>query len=156
ANNGLPAVRELVVLPSPVMDGVPADVVAEDYTVSYAPSGSLFAYLRQLKPPAAQGLLVLADPVFEKPKAETVEKKLPPGGVLLDVVAPESPASRAGLRAGDVLLRYADTELKTPDDLTRALQAHGQDKDEVKLSVWRDGETMAKLAPPGKLGIILA
>src|SRR5262249_48885307 len=85
ASKDLPAARRLIVLPSNRMDGVPLDVVAEGYTVSYAPSGSLFAYLHDRPRPTSQGLVVLADPVFEKPRAEAAEQKLPPGGLLLEV-----------------------------------------------------------------------
>src|SRR5262249_18540479 len=143
APKDLPVVRHLIVLPSNRLDGVPADLLAEGYTTSYAPSGSLFAYLHGRERPTAQGLLLLADPRFDLPSPEAAEKKLPPGGLLVDVVAPGSNAASAGLKAGDVLLRYADAELNSLADLDRALQAHAQDK-EVSLRVWRNGETQTR------------
>jgi CHAT domain-containing protein/Tfp pilus assembly protein PilF len=155
ASQGLPAVRRLVVLPSNRMDGLPVDLLAEGYTVSYAPSGSLYAYLHDRQRPTSQGLLVLADPVFDPPKAEAAAANLPPGGLLLDVVAPGSNAATAGLKAGDVLLRYADTDLTSLTDLTQALQAHAQDK-EVALRFWRTGEAQTATTQPGKLGVVLA
>jgi hypothetical protein len=155
AGKGLPAVRRLIVLPSTLMDGVPVDLLAEGYTVSYAPSGSLFAYLHDRPRSTAQGLLVLADPVFDQPKAAATATNLPPGGLLLDVVVPGSNASTAGLKAGDVLLRYAETDLTSLDDLAKSLQAHAQDK-EVALRVWHKGETQTRTAQPGKLGVVLA
>src|SRR5262249_10901442 len=91
----------------------------------------------------------------DQPRPEAAEKKLPPGGLLLDVVAPGSSAATAGLRAGDVLLRYADAELTSLDDLDKALQAHAQDK-EVKMSAWRNGEMQTRTARPAKLGVVLA
>lgn len=155
AGNGLPAVRHLIVLPSPKMDGLPFDVVADGYTVSYAPSGTIYTYLQQQKRPESQDLLAVADPVFEKPKTDSPEPKLPAGGVLIDVVTPGSAAATAELKAGDVLLRYAGTELNSLDDLTKAIQAHAKDR-EVTLTIWRNGESKAKLAPPGQLGIVVA
>jgi tetratricopeptide (TPR) repeat protein len=155
AGKGRPAVRRLIVLPSIRMDGLPLDVLAEGTTVSYAPSGSLFAYLHARTRPTSQGLLVLADPVFDPPKAGAPAGILPPGGLLLDVVAPASNAATAGLKAGDVLLRYADTELTSLDDLDKAQQAHAQDK-EVSLRIWCNGKMETRTAKPGKLGVVLA
>jgi hypothetical protein len=155
AGNGLPAVRRLIVLPSEAMDGVPVELLAEGYTVSYAPSGSLFAYLHSRPLPTSQGLLVLADPVFDQPRPEATAATLPPGGLLLDVVAPGANAANAGLKVGDVLLRYADIELMVLDDLRKAVQDHAQDK-EIALRVWRNGETLSRTAQPGKLGVVLA
>jgi tetratricopeptide (TPR) repeat protein len=155
AGNGLPAVRRLIVLPSTGMDGVPVDLLVEGYTVSYAPSGSLCAYLHDQKRTSAQGLLVLADPVFDQPRPAAAAAPLPPGGLLLDVVAPGANAATAGLKAGDVLLRYADTDLTSANDLDKALQAHAQDK-EVSLLVWRNGASQTRTVQPGKLGGVLA
>jgi CHAT domain-containing protein/tetratricopeptide (TPR) repeat protein len=74
---GLPAVRQFVVLPSPALAGVPAEVFAEGYAVSYAPSGTLFAHLRQLPPPDGRGLLAVADPAFAGPKGKAAPPPLP-------------------------------------------------------------------------------
>jgi CHAT domain-containing protein/tetratricopeptide (TPR) repeat protein len=76
AANGLPAVRRLVVLPSPALAGVPVEALLAagkaDFTVSYAPSGTLFAYLqqrRQESKPRPARLLALGDPLFAQPQA---------------------------------------------------------------------------------------
>ncbi len=155
AGDGLPAVRHLVVLPSSLMDGLPADVFAEGYRVSYAPSGTLFAHVRRQKRPPEGGLLVVADPVFDRPGAGPAGPELPPGGLLLDLVAPGSVAARAGLKSGDVLLSYAGSALKGPDDLAKAVQAHAREK-EVELSVWRAGKVETRRAESGKLGVVTA
>jgi CHAT domain-containing protein/tetratricopeptide (TPR) repeat protein len=84
ATGHLPAVRHLIVLPSPALAGVPVEALIEAqpkdsprYTVSYAPSGTMFAWLqerRQLKlkdqgdrsgPPR---LLALGDPTGVQPR----------------------------------------------------------------------------------------
>src|SRR5581483_9501899 len=68
----LAGVRRLVVLPSPALRGVPVEAFADGFTVSYAPSGTLFAHLRRQPRPAARGLLAVADPVFDRPAAATL------------------------------------------------------------------------------------
>jgi CHAT domain-containing protein/Tfp pilus assembly protein PilF len=70
-----PPIRHLVVLPSPRMAGVPVEGLTERYVVSYAPSGTLFAWLREKRPaaggddrpPAAAELLAVGNPVFPPP-----------------------------------------------------------------------------------------
>jgi CHAT domain-containing protein len=79
ATTDLPAVRHLIILPSPRMAGIPAEALlaarAEQqprYTISYAPSGTLFAWLQEKRKEAqardkkgdAPRLLALGDPVF--------------------------------------------------------------------------------------------
>jgi CHAT domain-containing protein len=65
-----PAVRHLVILPSSRMSALPVDAlpgVAERFTVSYAPSGTMFAWLREQQARAkdsASRLLGLGDPAF--------------------------------------------------------------------------------------------
>jgi CHAT domain-containing protein/tetratricopeptide (TPR) repeat protein len=70
ATAGAPAVRHLVILPSARMAALPFDAlpgVAERFTVSYAPSGTMFAWLREHRAGAADAaprLLGLGDPAF--------------------------------------------------------------------------------------------
>jgi CHAT domain-containing protein/Flp pilus assembly protein TadD len=61
----LDGVKKLVVLPSGALAGVPVEVFADGYTVSYALSGTMYAHLRKQPKVTTQGLLALADPVFE-------------------------------------------------------------------------------------------
>src|SRR5262249_5743713 len=63
----LAGVRRLVMLPSSALAGVPVEVFADGYTVSYGLSGTIAAHLRRRPGPATQGLLALADPVFKAP-----------------------------------------------------------------------------------------
>lgn len=75
-------------------------------------------------------------------------------GVLIGDVEEDSPASRADLRPGDVLLKLDDTELQAEnrDDLNTfilAVAEHGAG-DEVTLSLLRDGEVIQLTAEIGR------
>ena len=70
----LPAVRRLVVLPSAALAGVPVEIIAEGYSVSYALSGTLYARQFHESTLTSNGLLALADPVFERPKAQVASR----------------------------------------------------------------------------------
>ncbi len=156
AADGLPAVRQLIVLPSTAVAGVPTEVFADDYTVSYALSGTLCAFLRKQPKPESAGLLALADPVFDQPAApELPPPPLPPGGLLVTTVVPGGNAAQAGLKAGDVLLRYSGTDLAGSADL-KTLPESGDAAKRVAVTVWREGKTFEKQLRPGKLGMVLA
>jgi tetratricopeptide (TPR) repeat protein len=155
ARDGLPAVRRLIVLPSPALAGVPLEVCVPDHTVSYAPSGTILAYLRGLPSTDARGMLALADPVFDPARHKPSRTPLPPGGLLVTLVVAGGNAARARLRAEDVLLRYAGSELKEIADLGRLIQQHAQDK-EVGVTVWRAGQTAERTVGGGPLGVVLA
>jgi hypothetical protein len=66
------------------------------------------------------------------------ERKEP--GVLLGGVRPGSPAERAGLAGGDVILRVGATKLLSLQDLAYALRAH-RPGDEVEIEWQREGKT---------------
>ncbi|MFO0964133.1 MAG: tetratricopeptide repeat protein [Gemmataceae bacterium] len=155
ATGDLPAAKHLVVLPSEYLAGIPVEAFAEGYTVSYAPSGTMYAYLRKKEAGPAAGLLALADPVFERDRKATAPAPLPPGGLLVVNVPAGSNAALAGLVSGDVLLRYAGADLKTVANLDAAIAAHDKDK-RVEVVVWRDGVTNTRDVQPGKLGAVLA
>lgn len=78
--------------------------------------------------------------------------KLPPGGVLILGVMANSSAHKAGLKRGDVLLRYAGAEVASLNEVIKQIQANSGMK-EVTLTVWRDGKTETCQAAPGVLGI---
>jgi tetratricopeptide (TPR) repeat protein len=155
ARGDLPAVSRLLVLPAPALAGVPAEVLADGLMVGYALSGTLYAHLRQQPKPTGQGLLALADPVFQAPGIGEKPRPLPPGGVLLSMVTAGGNAAKSGLKANDVLLRYAGRELKGPDDLTPLLQARG-DGEPVAVTAWRDGAEIQTTLQRGDPGATLA
>jgi tetratricopeptide (TPR) repeat protein len=155
AQDKLPAVRHLVVLPSPALAGVPLEVLAEDVTISYALSGTLHTHLKTQPAVKGTGLLALGDPIFETAPAKTKEKPLPPGGVLLTLVQPGSNAAKAGLTPNDVLLKYGDTDLKALSDLKPEPESDDGGK-RIPITVWRNGKTLDRHIRPGKLGVLLA
>lgn len=59
-------------------------------------------------------------------------------GVKLGGVRPGSPADRAGVKAGDIIVRFADLEVHTLYDLTFALRA-ARPGDRVQVILLRDG-----------------
>lgn len=63
----------------------------------------------------------------------------PPKGVRFADVRSGSPAALAGLRAGDILIRFGDKEIGNLYDFTYALRAH-RAGDEVRVEVLRGGE----------------
>jgi tetratricopeptide (TPR) repeat protein len=148
----LPSVRRLVVVPAGRMAGVPVEALADRYTVSYVPSGTVFARLRQkhraLETPA---LLALGDPTFGRPSAGPPPEP-PERGLYLALVLPGGNAARAGLRGGDVLLSYGGKKLTTREDLKLAEAGEA-----VPVLAWRDGKTLDELrVDPGKLGVVLS
>lgn len=63
------------------------------------------------------------------------------GGVLVASVTPESPASRAGLKAGDVITALDGKDVKSPGELLNALRDL-PDGREVSLSIVRNSAAM--------------
>jgi Tfp pilus assembly protein PilF len=155
ADDGLPPVKHLVVLPSGSLAGVPVELLAEGCTVSYAHSGTLLAHLRSLPKVRTAGLFAMADPVFEAPTKASKEKPLPPRGVLLTVVPRGSNAAIAGLQPDDVLLKYGEVELQGPADLKPEPESDDAGR-RIVLSVWRSGKTVELRIRPGNLGVLLA
>jgi CHAT domain-containing protein/tetratricopeptide (TPR) repeat protein len=143
----LEGVRRLLVVSTGRMAEVPVEALTDRYTVSYIPSGSVFARcMEQHRMLKGDSLLVLADPAFKAaPPPEP-----PAAGVLLSAVVPGGSAARAGLRPGDVLLRVGKTRLESLEDLDIAL------KQPLPLEVlaWRDGENKTfRLSQVGRLGV---
>ena len=64
-------------------------------------------------------------------------------GVLLEVVSEGSPAEKAGLKGGDVLLQIGDTRTVTLEDFQAALSSH-KPGDKVKVKV-RRGKEMVEM-----------
>ncbi|MBC7853829.1 MAG: tetratricopeptide repeat protein [Pirellulaceae bacterium] len=153
----LAGVKTLYVVPVNEMAGIPVEALTTDYTISYVPSGTFLARLKDRAKPTGTALLALADPVFilpgETPKGRTV---LPLGGVLITQVVPGGAADQARLKGGDVLLKYGDTELTDVDKLKEAIAAKSAAKT-IPVTVWREDadKPFVRDLAPGKLGVVL-
>ncbi|MGQ0547169.1 MAG: DegQ family serine endoprotease [Betaproteobacteria bacterium] len=71
-------------------------------------------------------------------------------GVLVASVEPGTPAERAGLQAGDVILAYDGEALDSVNELPRAV-AGTKPGTEVKLRIWRQGKAREIAATIGQL-----
>jgi tetratricopeptide (TPR) repeat protein len=142
-----PAVRRVFVVPSGHMAALPAAVIAPEFVLSYTPSATLLAQsLAGHRPLKADPALALGDPIFQP----TAPANPPAHGLLVRMVRPDGNADRAGLRAGDVLLRYDDTRLGKVDDLVAALKKNRTGK----VVYWREGKE-GGAALPGPLDVRL-
>src|SRR5262249_12693003 len=165
---GLPTVRHLIVLTSTQMAGIPVEVLTDRYTISYAPSGTIFAWLHEKGSEAERAgprsrpisILAVGDPVFEP--AQTPASPPPPDhGVLIAAVVPGSNAAGSGIKAGDVLLSYSNTKLDASADLDAAIgkdaaaQPGGMPRGaaSIPVRVWREGKTLDLVVHLGPLGV---
>jgi tetratricopeptide (TPR) repeat protein len=153
--DGLPGSRRLIVLPSRAMAGIPIEALLaldDTRTVSYAPSATVFKYLReQPRPDRNTGLLALGDPVYERPDKSSEPKPLPDHGLLVNVVVPGSNAATHALKPGDVLLAYNGQALNKKDDL----KAVAEGDKPIAVEFWRDGHSSRLELAPGKLGVVI-
>ncbi len=155
----LHGVKKLYVVAVNEMAGIPIEVLTDRYTISYVPSGTFLARLKDKAPPKSDGVLALGDPFYDVDTAQKpVPTELPPGGLLVEQVVPGGNAEKNGrVQSGDVLLSYAGVELKTVDGLAQEVANHANDKT-VAVSIWREGEAkpVVRDFAPGKLGVALA
>lgn len=70
-------------------------------------------------------------------------------GVKISGVRGESPAEKAGLKAGDVIVAFDDKEIKDLQGMTDGLRAR-KPGDSVKITVLRDGQPVTMTAVLGK------
>ena len=155
----LDGVTTLYVVPVEEMAGIPVEVLTDAYTVDYVPSGTFLAQLKDKPASTGNGLLALGDPVFNSANntKPAVPTDMPPGGLLVLRIAPRGAADQAGLKAGDVLVRYSTTELSSVETLTEAVKANATETN-IPVTVWREGrsETFVVQVPSGRLGVALA
>jgi tetratricopeptide (TPR) repeat protein len=153
----LTGVKTLYVVPVHAMAGIPVEVITTDYTISYIPSGTFLARLKDQVKPTGESLLALADPIFTQPGEQPkLAKALPPGGILITQVVTGGAGDQARLKADDVLLKYGDTELTDVDTLKEAIAANTTSKS-IPVTVWRDDveKPFVREVAPGKLGVVL-
>jgi S1-C subfamily serine protease len=73
-------------------------------------------------------------------------------GVLIVRVSPNSPAERAGLRAGDVIQRMENQEISQSDRVQQIVQG-SQVGNALELQINRDGQTLTITVEPGEMPI---
>jgi S1-C subfamily serine protease len=71
------------------------------------------------------------------------------GGVLLDGVRDDSPAQKAGIRGGDVIVRFDGIRVDNIYDYTFGLRTRKPGQ-EVRITVKRDGKDVELLATLGR------
>lgn len=126
AEPGGPAVRHLIVLPAGWMAAIPVEALTDRYTISYAPSGTMYAWLREQgrsgeARPEGTGLLALGDPVFEAPEGQERPVPAPPALDMTVVkTSPKASAEAGAEQRLDALLRATRGAAFTPLPGTRA------------------------------------
>ncbi|MDH4062915.1 MAG: PDZ domain-containing protein [Acidobacteriota bacterium] len=73
--------------------------------------------------------------------------KAPSGGVTIDEVTPDSPAEKAGLRAGDVVIEFDGERVRSARQFSRLVQETPEGR-AVPLAVRRDGQRQTMTATP--------
>jgi tetratricopeptide (TPR) repeat protein len=140
----LKGVKRLFVVPTGVLARIPVEVICDEYSVTYVPSGSVLARLREShRAVDGSSLLAVGDPTFE-----TTPPPAPPAsGVLILSVLPGSNASKAGLQSGDVLLSIGSVAIDSAQDLPEALK-----QAPASITYWRDGQRVKGRLPASPLG----
>src|SRR5262249_4030099 len=119
-------IRHLIVLPSEELSGLPLEALTDRFTISYAPSGTMLARLREKRRSALgtggkklERLLALGDPIFRTTKTDPVFVSLPGTRREVEVIAPLFPqADRLlGADAGKVKLTALEKDLGRYDVL---------------------------------------
>jgi peptidase M28-like protein/PDZ domain-containing protein len=98
------------------------------------------------RPPAAGGTSGYVTYLGTVPDFQPV-----PYGVKLSGVTPGSPADQAGIRAGDVIIRFDKEEVGTLEAMTVALRKR-EPGDSVRITVLRDGKEVVLTAVLGRRG----
>ena len=73
-----------------------------------------------------------------------------PGGALVSSVQKDSPAAKAGVEPGDVIVKFNDKDITSSSQLP-PLVAHVKPGEKVTLDVWRDGKAKTLTATVGEL-----
>lgn len=120
--------------------------------IAYVASGSVLAWLRERDrdaKPTGPDLVAVGDPVFDREATSW-----PSAGVLVTEVPEGSGGQRAGLRPGDVVVRFASRKIEDADGLAAAETARAEAGDGVVvLQFVREGATRTATISRGELGV---
>jgi hypothetical protein len=153
----LEGMRTLYVVPVNKMAGVPVELLMPNVIVSYVSSGTSLVRAKGRPALTGQRMLAVGDPVFTRPEEKPAAvKPLPPGGLLITQVIPESVAAKARLQASDVLLKYGNVELTDLDSLKTAITAN-EKAASIAVTVWREtaDKSFVRDVAPGRLGVVI-
>ncbi len=156
ATSDRPTIKHLIVLASPALAGLPLETLTDRCSISYAPSGTMFAHLQEQHAPPAEGrLLALGDPTFTAPPKAVPSPGPPDAGVVVISVTPGANAAVSGIEVGDVLVRYAGSPVASIAEVRAATARVAQDppRDGVPVELWREGIMKTVTVRPGLLGI---
>lgn len=81
----------------------------------------------------------------------TTEGSEPEPGVKIEAVFPATPASEAGIEEGDILLKIDGQDLKSVEQLTKAIQVAGKDGKEITLQVQRGDDSKEIKVKPSEI-----
>ncbi len=153
----LDGVKTLNVVGVNEMAGIPISLLTDQFTINYVPSGTYLVRLKDQPKPTATQFLALGDAIYETEKAKiTAPTALPPGGILVTIVVPDSVAAKARIQSGDVLLKYGEAELKNLDSLKSAIEANMK-ADLIPVTVWRESSAKPIVLEvrPGRMGVAI-
>jgi S1-C subfamily serine protease len=104
--------------------------------------GNMFIPIDQLPPVLGDLLAIGKRSGKERPWLGIWSAESDDGAVVLGGVQPDSPAARAGLRKGDVILKVEGQAIAGQADLYKKLWAAGEKAPEIALTLRRDGATV--------------
>ncbi len=149
-------VKTLYVVGVNQMAGIPVSLLTDQFAISYVPSGTFLARLKDQPKATGTQFLALGDAIYEIEKVKIkTSTDLPPGGILITQVIPMSAADKAGLQVGDVILKYGDAEIAKLEDLQKASASTKAEK--VSLTIWREGrpKPFTTDIAAGRMGVVL-
>jgi serine protease Do len=132
--------------------GINTAIVASGQGIGFAiPINAAKSILTQLKETGhvTRGWLGVSVQLVTEDLAESFGLKEPKGALVAEVIA-DSPAEKAGIKRGDIILTFDGHEVDAINDLPRLVAATPAGK-EVRMSVFRNGKTHELTATIGKL-----
>lgn len=80
-----------------------------------------------------------------------IEKPEGQEGLVVESVFPDSPAAKAGVKEGDILLKIDEKALVDIDQLMKAVQAAGKDDKELNIAIARGEEKLVLKVKPAEI-----